>query len=220
MINALQIQFFNYIFNKIVVKLNNLENHRTQSDYENSLIIKSYFFQFVNSFFSLFYIAFFKTSFEGCLVDENGKKKNVVGADCTQELYTQFITIFSVSFLKNIAELGMPYLTAKMKEKDFRKTSVEQVEIQSSETETDLLRTEIDKQFQLPAYITKEVDGTLGDYLELAIVFGYITLFAVAFPLSGILTFAAVMIEIYVDRFKLLYMVRRPVPIGGKDISS
>ena len=143
-----------------------------------------------------------------------------MGADCTQELYTQFITIFSVSFLKNIAELGMPYLTAKMKEKDFRKTSVEQVEIQSSETETDLLRTEIDKQFQLPAYITKEVDGTLGDYLELAILFGYITLFAVAFPLSGILTFAAVMIEIYVDRFNLLYMVRRPVPIGGKDISS
>ena len=217
-INAFQIQVFNFVFNKVAVKLNNVENHKTQSDYENSLIIKSYAFQFVNSFFSLFYISFFKTRVEGCLV--NGAP--VKGASCMNELYTQFITIFTVSIMKNIAELGVPYVKSKLKEKEFRKTLSEQAifKSQHSQTEIDMLRDQIDRQLQLPAYITKDVDGTLGDYLELSILYGYITLFAVGFPLSGVITFIAVLIEIHVDRFKLLYMVRRPLPSGARDISS
>ena len=75
--NALQIQFFNIIFNKIAVKLNNLENHRTQSDYENSLIMKSYGFQFMNSFFSLFYIAFLKTWIRNPLYSIKTQRKRI-----------------------------------------------------------------------------------------------------------------------------------------------
>lgn len=37
-----------------------LENHRTDSDYEDSLTVKMYLFQFVNFYASVFYIAFFK----------------------------------------------------------------------------------------------------------------------------------------------------------------
>ena len=36
------------------------ENHRTDTTYENSLILKTALFQFINSFFTLFYIAFIK----------------------------------------------------------------------------------------------------------------------------------------------------------------
>lgn len=222
LLNAFQIQVFNFIFNRVAVKLNNLENHRTQSEYEDSLIVKSYLFQFVNSFFSLFYIAFFKTQIEGCLVQESTGSVRIKGASCTDELYLQFISIFSVSFLKNIIELGIPYIKSKIKHKEFAKTmpEVPLYRLESTGTEIETLRDQIEAQFQLPAYITKEVDGTLGDYLELAILFGYITLFAVAFPLSGVLTYLAVLVEIYVDRYKLLYMVRRPIPLGAKDIST
>jgi hypothetical protein len=221
-INAVQIQIFNVIFNRVATKLNNLENHRTQSDYESSLIIKSYVFQFVNSFFSLFYIGFFKSMAEGCIVSEKGHKIISKGASCMDELYTQFITIFTISFMKNGLELGLPYLQAKKMGNDFRKTSSENFDskTQTSKSDIELLRDQIDKQIQLPAYITRDVDGTLGDYLELSILFGYITLFAVAFPLSGVLTFLAVVIEIYVDRYKLLYMVRRPIPMGAKNINN
>ena len=37
-----------------------LELHRTQTEHEDSLIAKTYIFQFVNFYSSLFYIAFFK----------------------------------------------------------------------------------------------------------------------------------------------------------------
>jgi hypothetical protein len=220
-INAIQIQIFNFIFTSIAIKLNNFENHRTQSDYESSLIIKTYVFQFVNSFFSLFYIGFFKTMTEGCIVSENGQKVRVKGASCMDELYTQFITIFTISFIKNGLELGLPYIKAKNMERSFRRTSSETFDFRAETSKSDIetLRDQIDKQIQLPAYISRDVDGTLGDYLEISILYGYITLFAVAFPLSGILTFIAIIIETYVDRYKLLYLVRRPLPLGAKNIN-
>ena len=37
-----------------------LEQHRTQTEYEDSLILKLYIFQFVNFYSSIFYIAFFR----------------------------------------------------------------------------------------------------------------------------------------------------------------
>lgn len=37
-----------------------LENHRTQSQYDDALIVKLFAFQFANSYSSLIYIAFFR----------------------------------------------------------------------------------------------------------------------------------------------------------------
>lgn len=53
------------------------------------------------------------------------------------------------------------------------------------------------------------------DYVEMAIQFGYIVLFAVAFPLSPLVAFLSNVIEIRSDLFKLCYVVRRPVPRLG-----
>lgn len=54
---------------KISVKSQNrfsffLELHKYQSNYDDSLIIKIYLFQFVNFYSSLFYVAFFKGRYE------------------------------------------------------------------------------------------------------------------------------------------------------------
>ena len=40
--------------------LNDLENHRTETEHEDALIMKAFFFQFSNSYSALFYIAFVK----------------------------------------------------------------------------------------------------------------------------------------------------------------
>lgn len=65
-----------------------MENHRTQSDHENALIMKTYAFQFINSFNSLFYIAFLKTHIEGCIISKDGEKVKEKGAICMDELFT------------------------------------------------------------------------------------------------------------------------------------
>ncbi|CAG9311621.1 unnamed protein product [Blepharisma stoltei] len=221
-LNAFQIQCFNMIYGKIAIKLNNLENHRTQSEYENSLVIKTYAFQFANSFNSLFYIAFFKTNWEGCIVKTGNHKERKIGANCMDELNTQLICLFVVAFLKNILELGIPFIKFKLKQKEFKQKEADRKRLLAliSVTDYEVLREDIDAQVQLPPYVTREVDGTLGDYMELAVLFGYITLFAVSFPLSSVLAFVILMFEIQVDKYKLLHLVRRPQPMGAKDIGT
>lgn len=50
---------------KILTFLLTTELPRTQTDYENSLTMKMFLFQFVNYYSSCFYIAFFKGKFVG-----------------------------------------------------------------------------------------------------------------------------------------------------------
>ena len=68
LITAIVIQVMNDIFMATSVFFTEQENHRLESQYEESLIVKLFFFQFINSYAMLFYIAFFRT---------------MIGDDCT-----------------------------------------------------------------------------------------------------------------------------------------
>ena len=59
-LNVAWVSIMNVVYRTIAVKLNSLENHRTASEYENALIMKTFAFQFINSYTSLYYIAFAK----------------------------------------------------------------------------------------------------------------------------------------------------------------
>ncbi|XP_052821774.1 anoctamin-8 isoform X3 [Octopus bimaculoides] len=52
------------MYTRVAYWLNDMENYRMQEAYENHLIIKLVLFQFVNSFLSLFYIAFYLQDME------------------------------------------------------------------------------------------------------------------------------------------------------------
>ena len=201
-INAIQIQVFNIIYSKVVKILTNLENHKTQNMYEDSLIVKTFIFQFVNSFNSLVYIAFIR-----CNVD------NLDESICVDELSTQLISIFLVSYVKNLLELGYPYLMFMYKNWRNKRNRVTDRILDPGD-----LRSDIESQLMQEEYVTLENDGTIEDYLELAIEFGYITLFSIAFPLSTTMLFIGLWFEMLVDKLKLLKLVRRPIPLATKDI--
>ncbi|XP_037882495.1 uncharacterized protein LOC119633184 isoform X6 [Glossina fuscipes] len=75
---------------KLAVWLNDKENYRLQSKYENHLIAKVALFQFVNSFLSLFYIAFY-------LRDEEKLKEQLAGL------------LISRQIIGNLRESAIPY---------------------------------------------------------------------------------------------------------------
>uniref|UniRef100_A0A0G4HHW7 Anoctamin transmembrane domain-containing protein n=1 Tax=Chromera velia CCMP2878 TaxID=1169474 RepID=A0A0G4HHW7_9ALVE len=60
--------------------------------------------------------------------------------------------------------------------------------------------------------------GTFDDYMELVIQFGYITLFACAFPLAGVLALLANYIEAYSDLYKHFMCYQRPRPSKAEGI--
>lgn len=60
----------------------------------------------------------------------------------------------------------------------------------------------------------------IGDYGELVIQFGYVTLFVVAFPLAPLLALVSNWVEIRVDAYKILNLCCRTDPDGAQDIGT
>ncbi|XP_076443628.1 anoctamin-8-like isoform X2 [Babylonia areolata] len=56
---AVVIAMLDEVYKTVAIWLNNKENHRLEETHETNLVIKLVLFQFVNSFLSLFYIAFY-----------------------------------------------------------------------------------------------------------------------------------------------------------------
>jgi len=185
LLNAIQIQIFNAIYGWASIKLNDFENHRTDTEYEDNLIVKTFLFQFVNSYASLFYIAFLKADNEGC-VDS-----------CMIELQTALGTIFLTRLaVGNLMEVGMPLLNQK------------KAEAAEMEGVTDKEMSAAEREFILAEYDV--MLGPFADYSEMAIQFGYATMFVAAFPLALLMSFINNFIEIRVDAWKISQQSRRP----------
>lgn len=82
-INLIFIQILTFLYFKIAVLLTNWENPRTVSKYHNSFTLKMYVFEFVNTYSSLFYVAFFQTN----LINGNPVKYNRINGRRIEECH-------------------------------------------------------------------------------------------------------------------------------------
>lgn len=198
--NAVQILILNIVYRRVAQKLNDMENHRTDGEYENYLAIKVFLFQLCNSFASFFYIAFIKREAEGtCLY----------GDDCMKELRDQLLVLFLVRIVVgNTNEVAIPFL------KYWYQLYAES-KAKPREGETKIGHNDIEKQAKRAPYESNEA---FEDYNELAIQFGFHNLFVVAFPLTPLLALVNNVVEIHVDACKLCFNCRRPFPQPAKSI--
>lgn len=214
-VNAFQIIIFNQIYSTLAYKLTNYENHKTQSEYEKALIIKTYIFQFLNSFNILFYFAFAKRIITGCIgADETGVMRRSFTNLCTDELANQMRSIMIIAIFKNIIEIGLPALKTCIKKR--KNKSLYDTTKHTQENIKLLVR--IEEQMSLGKYAYKEIDGTYYDYLEIMMQMGYVCMFSISFPLAPMLAFINNLIEIQVDKTKLTKFTRRPIPMGGENL--
>mmetsp|Transcript_14786 Transcript_14786/g.24494 ORF Transcript_14786/g.24494 Transcript_14786/m.24494 type:complete len:764 (+) Transcript_14786:92-2383(+) len=194
--NAIQIQIMNVIYGGVAIQLTDYENHRTDTEYEDSLISKTFVFQFVNSYASLFYIAFFKPFLaeDPCI------------GSCMHELQANLGTIFLTRLaIGNLTEVGIPSVQSYLKTKEGTKGVEGEV-------------SEVEKTFFMHEYHV--MLGTFDDYAEMIIQFGYATMFVAAFPLAAAMSFVNNYIEIRVDGWKLCQICRRPEPRSAEDIGT
>lgn len=60
LLNLAVIQGMGLVYESIAEWLNDIENYRTPTEYEDQLIVKNFAFQFVNNYFLLFYISYLR----------------------------------------------------------------------------------------------------------------------------------------------------------------
>lgn len=198
-ISSIQISFFNVVYGKVAILLNDYENHRTDVKYEDALIAKTFIFQFVNSFAALFYIAFVKpfiTDYDACVIS------------CMKELQVTLGTIFITRLATgSITSVVVPYVNQKLREKQ---------ELKGVEDLSDM--SDVERSFLSPEYHV--LLGQFEDYAELMIQFGYTTMFIASFPLATVLSFINNYVEMRVDAWKLCQLYRRPEPRSCEDIGT
>ena len=96
------------------------------------------------------------------------------------------------AILKNIAEIGLPYINKKFKRA--RKKFLDEIKYDEDDNSNLILR--IEKQMNLDRYAYKEIDGTYNDYLEIMLQIGFISLFTTSFELCALLALINNVIEI------------------------
>eukprot|EP01083_Nonionella_stella_P139081 423497_1 len=198
-LTTVNIKIFAFFLPYVAVKLNDFENHRTETAYENNLIAKTFVFSFTNFYYSLFYIAFLKQfdpASGGC-----------TGDSCLVELRDQLMVIFiSMITINNVIEYIKPVIQGRLKAR------AESVGLTWTQRQR---KTEAEKQYELAEY-----DSPFEDYEELVVQFGFISLFSSAFPLMPMLALLNNWIEIRLDSQKLTKQSRRPPPTGASNIGT
>eukprot|EP00937_MAST-01D_sp_MAST-1D-sp2_P003828 g3828.t1 len=233
-LNGVQIQIMNVVYRTIAIKLNKWENHRTDTEYENNLIAKTFLFQFVNSYASFFFIAFVKIHFESVTAQQQEDRYREFRAnfgeptaaqnhtlntnpcvintfdglpDCLYELQIQLAVIFGIRLvIGNLTEIGIPFIKYKLR-----------VWLEDRRTKEKVQYSKPEQESKLNKYAEME---SFDDYAEMILQYGFVTLFVVAFPAAPFLAFTNNLAEVHVDAFKLTSGHRRPWPLSANSIGT
>ncbi|XP_070284254.1 anoctamin-5 [Myotis yumanensis] len=200
-LNFIVILILNFFYEKISAWITKMEIPRTYQEYESSLTLKMFLFQFVNFYSSCFYLAFFKGKFVGypgkyTYLFNVWRSEECDPGGCLIELTTQLTIIMTgKQVFGNLQEAVYPLALNWWRRRKAR-------------TNSEKLYSRWEQDHDLETF------GSLGlfyEYLETVIQFGFVTLFVASFPLAPLLALMNNILEIRVDAWKLTTQYRRPV---------
>ncbi|KAM9313105.1 anoctamin-4 [Gastrophryne carolinensis] len=211
-INFCIIMLLNVLYEKVALVLTNLEQPRTESEWENSFTLKMFLFQFVNLNSSTFYIAFFLGRFTGrpgayLRLINRWRLEECHPSGCLIDLCMQMgIIMVLKQTWNNFMELGYPLIQNWWTRRRLRQEH-------GVHGKASLPQWEKDYNLQpINAY------GLFEEYLEMILQFGFTTIFVAAFPLAPLLALLNNIIEIRLDAYKFITQWRRPLASRAKDI--
>jgi len=199
-VNAVTVLILNSVYNGIAYHWTNHENHQTKTQYDDSLIVKLFLFEFVNSFATIFFMAYMATRLDlmGTSIE--------CETSCLSEVksLTQSLVLVNLA-VGNVTETLLPYLKHKQAQEDIKR----------EEQNVNVYHSAHEVEGTLATY-----EGTFEDYNEIVLQFATVTVFALAYPLGALLALLNNLIEIRSDAFKLVQVTQRPFNSRGQDIGS
>ncbi|KAF9192876.1 hypothetical protein BGZ51_004639 [Haplosporangium sp. Z 767] len=215
------------ICKSISKRLTNYENYETHASYEYHLMQKVFIFNALTSYMSILltayiYIPFgpqvittfqnYGLSFSKATIDSHMLQNRLKAFMIT----TQAISFVTETIVPWLTRRAMPRVAKVQKEvseklrhdsssSDEEGSKESQVKDQDSAEGKHFLK-RVKKQADLPVYDVNE------DYAEMVLQFGYVSLFSVIWPLTGLCAFVNNWVELRSDAAKVSYNARRPIP--------
>uniref|UniRef100_A0A9J2Q3A6 Anoctamin n=1 Tax=Ascaris lumbricoides TaxID=6252 RepID=A0A9J2Q3A6_ASCLU len=236
LMNTISTMILGTVYGVIANKLTYWENHRTNSEYNNALIVKLFAFQFVNNYTSLFYLAFIRPEYYG--LQHNGLFG--LGADykdtcdygtCGSLLALQVLSHMLIKPVpKFCKDVVFPYFMTSMK--TFRwNRRISAINEQRAPKVEEEENSRLLREWMKP----DAGDFTLGEFTEKMILLGCIMvsfiylliysfifiilfMFAPLFPLAPLLALVIGLIDIRIDARRLVWFNRRPIAFIATNI--
>ncbi|KAF9115153.1 hypothetical protein BGX27_008744 [Mortierella sp. AM989] len=208
-------------------KLTDYENYETHASYEYHLMQKVFIFNALTSYMSILLTAYIYIPFGPQLISTLQtyglafSSASIEPAMLQNRLKAFMITTQAISF---VTETIVPWATRRavvqaakiqkgvserLRHED--NTIVQDNVVQDSEGAKKFLK-RVEKQSELPVYDVNE------DYAEMVLQFGYVSLFSVIWPLTGLCAFVNNFVELRSDAAKISFNARRPIPARADSI--
>ncbi|KAK4878123.1 hypothetical protein RN001_010629 [Aquatica leii] len=216
LMNLIIIMILTKFYHRLAIYLTNLENPRTQTEYEDSYTFKIFLFEFLNFYSSLIYIAFFKGRFFDYPGDTSSRSSEFLRvktdicdpAGCLSELCIQLaIIMIGKQMFNNIMELLNPKFYNWWRRR-IHKSNTKDLSRKHT-------RWEQDYHLQDPGRL-----ALFDEYLEMILQYGFVTLFVAAFPLAPLCALLNNIAEIRLDAYKMVTQARRPLADRIEDIGA
>jgi len=214
-LNAVAIQVWNVIYAQVSFVLNERENHRLQAEYDKSMVWKKILFYMINSYISLFFIAFLPRPDTNCAEGDTASEDDeAILSELRLQLASLFITAI---FVQNVLEMYMNpifdyvFTALGWVVPEYDLDSIQHVEVTQYAMPPGTL---LDADEQVAQYPSPEL---LDQMAEIVIQYGYVTFFIIVFPITPLLALINNFAEIYVDT-KSWRETRRPIPKGATGI--
>jgi hypothetical protein len=211
-VNAAQVTVMNAAYTYLAGFLAWWENPATPSEFENSLIFKNALFQLLNTFASLFYIAFVKAS-----VDFQGTSQPCLRDNCLLELQEQLIVfIFLMIFFEVVFALLLPVLWRWALAAWRRARHCGSAELSDAYRawRAAVHASPLERLADALPY------STFRGYVAIMLLFGLATVFVVSFSLAPTLVYVALILSTALDRNLVLTLTARPRPDGASTIGA
>jgi hypothetical protein len=176
--------------------LNDQENYRTETDYEDNFVAKLIFFEVVNSFGAAAFVAFFKSwVFDSCYIN------------CFVDLRALLYAIMIVRLSKSLSIMVVTSVKTYMRKVSVARGLIgeeKDEEIQSLVVDND------NEKFFLQEVKRANFTSTFVDSADVFFQYAYINLFSIIVPVLSIAYLLENLLKIRVDAYKLCYLCRRP----------
>jgi len=201
---AIFVECVNHFLSEISKYLTERENHRTQSEHENQMLMKVMLLKFINSYFVLFYIGFVKRG-----TSLFGQEMHCLRGDCFLDLQSQLgVFVFFRLTFSSLVEYIRPRMRLWWRSYNDNNhcltvchgaTLLELADMSPGEQQA-----------------KKEPYDSFSNMDDHLITHGYATLFAVTSPWVCAATFLGIVVEIFVDMKSLCESRQRPIPQRAK----
>eukprot|EP01041_Mallomonas_annulata_P000654 gene654-1266_t len=196
------------LFKRIARYLTYYENHQTESQYRNAIILKVFSFRFVTVFTSLFFYILFYEDSEGAYLRVTA---TIFGLMTVGHWWDKFIDICLPAMRQRLLVTRMRSAISRLTNELLRikfapsSTAAALEDLDTRFALLDQAKSECWEESMLPEYDTVE------SYSSLVVQTCFVFLFAVIFPLAPLIAVLNNLVLIRLDALKLTYTRKRPI---------